>query len=186
MKRVLFSLFIIVTFSNALSQTCHLNVKLLDCNKTSFSIQDIKKITFSNALPQTYYLNVKFRDGTKTSFSIQEIKKITFSDITSIGDSEHLQNVIETLMLFQNYPNPFNPTTTIEYCIPKAGRIDINIFNIKGQIVRELSNEYQIAGNYKIIWDGNNNQGNTVTSGVYIYQIKFEKLILCKRMIYIK
>jgi len=143
-------------------------------------------VIFSNALAQTHYLNVKFRDGTKISFSIQEIKKITFSDITSVGDSKHLQNVIETLMLFQNYPNPFNLTTTIEYCIPKAGRVDINIFNIKGQIVRQLSEGYQIAGNYKIIWDGNNKQGNTLASGVYIYQVKFEKSICCKRMIYIK
>ena len=142
---------------------------------------------FSNALSQSYYLNVNLNDGNKTSFPIQDIKKITFSGISvDIKDSKHLQNLIKTFMLFQNYPNPFNPTTTIEYQVPKSGKVEINIFNISGQLVRKFTNEHQESGSYKTIWDGNNMQGNVVTSGIYIYKVKFDHSILSKRMIFIK
>ena len=142
---------------------------------------------FSNALSQSYYLNVNLSDGNKTSFPIQDIKKITFSGISvDIKDSKHLQNLIKTFMLFQNYPNPFNPTTTIEYQVPKSGKVEINIFNISGQLVRKFTNEHKESGIYKTIWDGINMQGNVVTSGIYIYQVKFDRSILSKRMIFIK
>ena len=73
--------------------------------------------------------------------------------------------------LAQNYPNPFNPTTQIRYALPQPGAAKIEIFNILGQRVKTLVNESQPEGYYLLIWDGQNDQGSIVGSGVYFYQL---------------
>ena len=74
--------------------------------------------------------------------------------------------------LDQNYPNPFNPTTTLNYALPQAGKVTITIYNVLGQPVKLLTNTYQDAGYYTISWDGTNRQGQTVGSGMYLYEIR--------------
>ncbi|MFC1557075.1 two-component regulator propeller domain-containing protein [candidate division KSB1 bacterium] len=73
--------------------------------------------------------------------------------------------------LMQNYPNPFNSTTTIEYGLIQTGHVSLKIYNILGQEIRALVNSEQQAGIYKTPWDGKNNNGRDVSSGVYIYSI---------------
>jgi len=72
----------------------------------------------------------------------------------------------------QNYPNPFNPTTTIQYSLPYDSNVKIEIFDILGHRIRTLVNQRKNAGVYQIEWDGRNNYGRRVASGLYIYQIK--------------
>jgi len=83
--------------------------------------------------------------------------------------------------IYQNYPNPFNPSTTIEYSIPKSSNVEISIFNLKGQKVKTLVNKKQHPGKYQVNWDGPNH-----ASGVYIYQIKADKLVESKKMLLLK
>jgi hypothetical protein len=73
--------------------------------------------------------------------------------------------------LSQNYPNPFNPETTIEYTLPKHALVKLKVYDMLGQEVRTLVNEFQQAGVKSIAWDGKNEQGQPVPSGVYIYRI---------------
>ncbi|MFC1731044.1 FlgD immunoglobulin-like domain containing protein, partial [candidate division KSB1 bacterium] len=73
--------------------------------------------------------------------------------------------------LFQNYPNPFNPVTTITYEIPKTSRVSIRIYNLLGQHIKTLVDTEQAAGQYIISWDGTNDNGAQVSSGVYIYNM---------------
>ena len=88
--------------------------------------------------------------------------------------------------LSQNYPNPFNPTTTIDYSIPKSGNVELVIFNMAGQKVRTLVNSRQDAAFYKVVWDGRNDNGESVASGLYFYRIvsgnfsKIDKMTLIK------
>ncbi|MFC1563512.1 kelch repeat-containing protein [candidate division KSB1 bacterium] len=88
--------------------------------------------------------------------------------------------------LAQNYPNPFNPGTTIKYQLPERTPVLIVIYNILGQEVRTLVNEAKDTGFYSIKWDGRNNFGKYVGSGVYIYRIKAGKFILTRKMLLIK
>lgn len=69
------------------------------------------------------------------------------------------------------YPNPFNPSTTISYQLKDAGRVKIDIYNTKGQILRSFEQVHTIAGNYHILWDGCDGTGKALSSGVYIYKM---------------
>jgi parallel beta-helix repeat protein len=88
--------------------------------------------------------------------------------------------------LAQNYPNPFNPSTTIEYALPRDTWIRITIYNILGKKVRTLVNERQPAGGKRITWDGKNDEGDEVASGIYFYQIKTGEFSQSKKMVVLK
>ncbi|MBT8399797.1 MAG: T9SS type A sorting domain-containing protein [Rhodothermia bacterium] len=76
------------------------------------------------------------------------------------------------LSLDQNYPNPFNPTTTIAYDLPSAGGVTIRIFDALGRQVRLLVDRNHTAGSYTVVWDGRDDAGASVSSGIYIYKIE--------------
>lgn len=71
-----------------------------------------------------------------------------------------------------NYPNPFNPETAIRFSIKDSGRVRISIFNMKGQLVRNLVNENLPAGQHSLIWNGKDNSGSGVASGLYLYRME--------------
>jgi len=88
--------------------------------------------------------------------------------------------------LSQNYPNPFNPTTQIGYGLPKDSRVELKVFNIMGQEVTTLVNGWQKAGYRSVVWDGNDNSGHPVASGVYFYRLKAEEFNFIKKMVLLK
>lgn len=96
------------------------------------------------------------------------------------------QVVPEKFTLSQNYPNPFNPVTDIEYSIAKPGKFSINIYNILGQRVKTLIDDYHPAGNFSVQWDGLDNTGRAVGSGVYFYTLAGNNIKLTKKMILMK
>ena len=88
--------------------------------------------------------------------------------------------------LSQNYPNPFNPKTTIQYSIPNDTYVELKIYSISGELVRVLVNSKQDAGKYNIIWNGKDDNGNDVSSGIYFYKICADKFTETKKMLLIK
>jgi len=78
----------------------------------------------------------------------------------------------ETFALYQNYPNPFNPTTTIEYTLPVKRYVHIQIIDILGREIRNLVDEDQNAGTHQVTWDGTDNLGNPVVSGIYLCRMR--------------
>lgn len=89
-------------------------------------------------------------------------------------------------LISSNYPNPFNPTTTISYDLPSDENVVISIFNLKGQKVKQLQNEVITAGHHKIVWDGRNDSGNKISSGIYFYKIKAGNYTSTKKMVLMK
>jgi len=112
----------------------------------------------------------------------------TFEDVTSVEQDNEVAP--STFHLAQNYPNPFNPTTKINYTIPTsvkgAVRIKLGVYNLLGQLVRTVVDEEMNAGTYEAIWNGLDDAGRAVTSGVYIYRLSSGKFIENKKMILIK
>ncbi|KPL15143.1 MAG: hypothetical protein AMS26_08425 [Bacteroides sp. SM23_62] len=88
--------------------------------------------------------------------------------------------------LEQNYPNPFNPETVIEYQLPHASDVEISIFNLQGQRLMTLVRAYQAAGTYNIIWNGMDESGRAVASGVYLYQLKADDFIAMKKLMLLR
>ncbi|MDL1891393.1 T9SS type A sorting domain-containing protein [Sphingobacteriales bacterium CHB3] len=82
------------------------------------------------------------------------------------------QGIPETFALMQNYPNPFNPTTTIQYALPTASTVSLKIYNILGQEVATLVDQVQTAGYHTAMWNGRNQYGSQVATGVYFYRIE--------------
>ncbi len=92
----------------------------------------------------------------------------------------------ETYSLHNNYPNPFNPSTTISFSIPKVSEIELSVINILGQVVRTLHDGQITAGNHEVVWDGKNESGSQVASGVYFYRLKADGFEDSKKMVMLK
>ncbi|KAA3604453.1 MAG: T9SS C-terminal target domain-containing protein [Calditrichaeota bacterium] len=94
----------------------------------------------------------------------------------------------ESFSLKQNYPNPFNPSTTIEYWIPNQGEgfVTLKIYNVLGQEVKTLVNEVRQTGIHKILWNGTDENGKSVASGVYFYRINAGDFVSSKKLLLLK
>jgi len=88
--------------------------------------------------------------------------------------------------LYQNFPNPFNPITRINYDIPKAGYVDIKIYDIAGRKITSLVNQTKAMGSHFVYWDGKNDLGKNSPGGMYIYTIKVDNFINSKKLVLIK
>ena len=97
-----------------------------------------------------------------------------------------LAGIPTSYALSQNYPNPFNPTTTINFALPEANNVVLTIYNALGQEVRTLKTDYLNAGNYSVTWDGLDNAGNMITSGIYIYTMTAGDQHFSKKMLMLK
>ncbi|MFH2056414.1 MAG: FlgD immunoglobulin-like domain containing protein [bacterium] len=88
--------------------------------------------------------------------------------------------------LRQNYPNPFNPTTTIDFAVPRSGDVRLEIFNVLGQSIRVLVDEYLSAGEKRVQWDGVDESGHPASSGVYLYRMTAEDFGQTRKMLLLK
>ena len=111
------------------------------------------------------------------------IHMVVDSIYTTISTADLLPN---SYRLEQNYPNPFNPTTTIRYQIPQSEPVKLDIYNVRGQLVRALIRQQQNAGYHVVKWDGRNDQGNLVSSGLYFYKIQAGSFSQTRRMMLLK
>ena len=92
----------------------------------------------------------------------------------------------DNLVLHQNYPNPFNSSTLIKYEAPSEANVRIAVYNIIGQRIKVLVDDLHRAGSYEIIWDGLDESGDKVTSGIYFYRIDSANYSEIKKMILVK
>ncbi len=88
--------------------------------------------------------------------------------------------------LSQNYPNPFNPTTRIDYSIVSEGYTSLNIYDITGRLVATLVDGHVDAGYHTVMWDGIDNSGLKVSSGIYFYSLQSESSNMTRKMVYMK
>jgi hypothetical protein len=106
-----------------------------------------------------------------------------FTDVEEDEDQTARPSVFS---LDDNYPNPFNPETNIGYFVPRACQVRLEVFNLLGQKIRTLVNEHQTAGSREVSWDGRNEAGEQVASGVYFYKLQAEDFTQTKKMVLIR
>jgi len=151
-------------------------------NVSQYDVTDIEE-------GETYYFAVSSYDswGNVSELS-PEIKWINGQTSKTTGVDDYDEGRPGNFILNQNYPNPFNPSTTISYTITKPGEVRLIIYNIYGQTVRTLVDEYSQSTYEKreVVWNGRDENGNVVTSGVYLYSLVVNGEVETKRMIFNK
>ncbi len=105
------------------------------------------------------------------------------SDPTAVPLPERVVN-----SLAQNYPNPFNPTTTIQYSIQAQGQVRLRVYDVAGRLVRSLVNEVQSprAGGFAVTWDGTDDRGTRVATGIYFYKLTAAGFERTRKMLLLK
>jgi hypothetical protein len=133
-------------------------------------------------------LDVHFGFGQRTAIDsliirwpsgiIDVLTNVAVNQILSIEEGSGSTGVdiaemkINTFELYQNYPNPFNPTTSINFTLQSTNRVELKIFNSMGQSIRTFQSKTLHSGTHSIEWDGKNDFGNDVVSGIYFYKLK--------------
>ena len=105
---------------------------------------------------------------------------ITSEGLASTGDTP------VRVSLSQNYPNPFNPSTTIAFSMRRAGPVKLQVFDIRGRVVRTLIDGHREAGEYRQEWDGRDTRGAEVSAGVYLYRLEADGMTLQRKMSLLK
>ena len=85
-----------------------------------------------------------------------------------------------------NYPNPFNPATTIQYALPQAAAVQLTVHNSLGQVVRTLVAEHQPAGHYAVRYDGRDDHGQPLSSGIYFYRLQADEVVAVEKMVLLR
>ena len=110
--------------------------------------------------------------------------RILYSPMSAEDDDNSL--VPQEFSLGQNYPNPFNPNTEITYNLPAQSDVRITVFNLLGQAVKEIVNDNLPAGPHVASWDGRDESGTTVASGIYLYRLTAGDRTLSRKMVLLK
>ncbi len=103
-----------------------------------------------------------------------------------VSNDDHVIPQVQHFVLHQNYPNPFNPETTISFELAEPDFVSIEIFNTRGQKIRKLLNRHYGTGQHNVAWDGCDEQGRAVSSGVYFYRMQTAQKSLSRKMLLLK
>ncbi len=140
------------------------------------------------------HYTVAFTDGISREFTVFNNGSFTVAITDAVSREFTVYNDIVTaavappvpLELFQNHPNPFNPTTTIRFGLPKAAHATLEIYDVGGRLVRTLVDSALPAKLHAIEWNGRNNHGTEVASGIYLYKLRVENKTFVKKMMLLK
>ncbi|MCK4311596.1 MAG: T9SS type A sorting domain-containing protein, partial [Candidatus Cloacimonetes bacterium] len=154
-----------------------------------FRAEDIE-IIYTNAMAvvveDNFALMYIWHQG-QPSLAEGETREVTFTcNHVGVGIEEQILLQVTKADLYQNYPNPFNPETVIKYQLPVTSRVQLKIYNIKGQLVKTLVSEEQNAGQYSVTWNSRDNFNRPIASGIYFYKLKAGNYEKVKKMILLK
>ncbi|MDP8202112.1 MAG: C25 family cysteine peptidase [Candidatus Tenebribacter burtonii] len=149
-------------------------------------------LMIADDIMENSYIDLDVPNGTY-SYNVRSVYSGGYqSALSTDAVIEHIQTNIDEIIipvkteLTGNYPNPFNPTTTISFSTKEAGYVSINIYNMKGQLVKILVNKQLDAAYYDIVWNGKDNSDKPVSSGTYFYKMKSNNYTATKKMILMK
>ena len=140
---------------------------------------------------ETVQVSLLDHDGNEKVYDLEALQQLglhqqmaVVNNITSSMDNEILAP--EVFTLHQNYPNPFNPETNISYDLPEDGFVSVNIYDLRGTLIKTLANDFQSSGYKTLKWNGTNDKGQKVSAGLYLYQIQTDGFTDTKKMALLK
>jgi hypothetical protein len=152
-------------------------------DNVTFEIAGIATSFLDDTIPGTDYYSYEV-----TAYNSVGNGGTATSNVLLFGGNEIFFDdiIIAKTELLNNYPNPFNPETNIAFSIKEAGYTTLEVYNMKGQLMKTLVNEVKENGNYTVTWNGKDNSGKNVSSGVYFYKMETGKYVSTKKMILMK
>jgi len=155
-----------------------------------------KEITVGTPINYKFQVTTSYFSGSETgipnrAFNFPESDSTLFwkffndkNPLTGVDEEGNF--VAERFVLNQNYPNPFNPVTTITYSLPSEEKVELRIFNTLGEVVQTVVNEIETAGFHSVQWNGRDQSGHAVNSGIYFMQLKTERGMQSRKMMLLK
>ncbi len=172
------------SISENFGQSQKINSEIIEGSGTTFIPTEYEFVddSVNNEFSTFYYW---LESVSISSFS--ELYNPICLDIIDNHDNPKPPELNELFGLFQNYPNPFNPNTSISFKLPESSKATISIFSLKGQKITELFNEFAEANKiYTLFWDAKDRKGNQLSSGVYLYKLKYGSSSQNRKMLLIK
>jgi len=150
----------------------------------------LSDVAFAGSLLKTGENEVRFvfaKDlgGGRSGFEIVPMA-VVVSYVTQVSEKDNPGTAPAIFFLEQNYPNPFNPVTEIRFGMPTQSMVKLEIFNVLGQVMKTLVDEVKEAGYYRVSWDGTNQEGLSMPSGVYFYRLTAGKFVRQKKLVMIR
>jgi len=134
--------------------------------------------------PASFYHSYLLQSGTWQLINSDLFIRVLTEKTTEVH--EGLTTLPKVFMLGPNYPNPFRGQTVIKYALPKDAHVTLEIYDISGRKVKTLVNGFEKAGWKTAIWNGTNERGEKVKSGIYFYRMKADKFLKTRKMVYLK
>lgn len=145
-------------------------------SQSSFRVIDLASGNCADLLNDELFLQLDLRPGDSSLIPLMVI----------VDNLPSPQNAPELKFNGTNYPNPFNPSTTISYTLPEDSMVSVDIFNIKGQLVRSLLSDVQQRGSHSVIWNGRDSQDRACASGFYFYRVQAGNHSLTRKILMMK
>ena len=146
-----------------------------------------------NPIDNSYIMIPTNFNGSQFDVGLVEIENIVIAGINGdIVDHVTRSSVSEVKLipshfsLLQNFPNPFNPTTEIRFDLPSEGHVNLSVYNMTGQKIKSLGSGSMQPGYHSVSWDGTNDSGGKVATGMYFYRIQAGKFQDTKKMLFLK
>jgi hypothetical protein len=152
-------------------------------NLTQSGTAIIDSLTFGQQHDDVSY--GRTRDGSSSWRSFSTPTPGYSNNLLTISSDDGL-SIPKKFIAYQNYPNPFNPSTTISFDLPHAAKVTIDIFNSMGQRVTRLVQEQKQAGHYQLEWQGMDDVGHAVVSGLYFYKVSAGELSFTRKMVLLR
>lgn len=175
-----------VQSSSSLRYTVQISNNVEFNNPQTFDNLEQLNTAVSNLNLGTYYWRVKSNVAGDANNSSVYSSTGKFIVGTPTSNKDGVVELPKSFVVEQNYPNPFNPTTNIRFGIPEAGFVTVKIYNMLGQEIKTLISDNLKEGYHSITWNGDDNFGNIVSGGVYLYKVSSGNNIQVKKMIFLK
>jgi predicted outer membrane repeat protein len=146
----------------------------------------IPDTTGLNLPPWDIIGNLRIWDGDGDEVAIIDMGAYEYGAPPYVDVDDNIIIQSPEVFLHQNYPNPFNPETMISFSIPEESKIELTVYNIKGQKVRSLANNVFIKGNHSVVWNGDDDKGKSVSSGIYFYKLRTKEDSKIRKMILLR
>lgn len=145
-----------------------LSVRLVGGETANYPVSDLQRIGFEGDTLVVVHAGGTQRYGAAT---VQRVEFLWSPANSGVVDPREAAALVKAVHLFQNQPNPFSPETSIAFDLPKAGPVELVIYGVNGRRIRGLVKDIREAGRHTASWDGRDDAGVKVGSGIYFYQL---------------